>query len=124
MLKFEEAKDVRRIAEDIIKKLGMDWIDLERVHFVRSYGSKGRSIARCYGLSRIWQFALREKPHYIIEVISERFDKLSEKEKVKVIIHELLHIPKKFSGGLRDHRYVNEEKIRRLYKEYVERSKK
>ncbi len=103
MLRFEEAEDVRQIAEKVVRKYGLNWIDLNRVHFIRSFGSKSRAIARCYGLPRIWQFCLKEKPRYIVEVISEKFYRLSDNEKEKVILHELLHIPKSFSGGLLNH---------------------
>ncbi len=55
-------------------------------------------------MPRIWQKALRVKAHYIIEVLSEKFDKLDENNKNKILIHELMHIPKTFSGALLPHR--------------------
>ncbi len=117
-VKYEDAHDVQKLAEKIVKALGMDHIDLSRIKFIRSRGTKTNAIARCYGLERIWQHALRIKAHYVIEVISEKFDKLSEEEKEKTIIHELLHIPKSFGGGFRGHNYANNKNVERLYKMY------
>lgn len=122
MIVYSEAEDVKEMVSEIIKVLNFYWIDLDRLHFVRSFGSKSKAVARCYGFPRIWQFVMREKPRYIIEVISENFDKLSEKEKIKVLIHELLHIPRRFSGGLRSHRYVKEKYVRELLREYLKKS--
>jgi predicted metallopeptidase len=68
-------------------------------------------------LGRIWQEALRRPPAYIIEVISENYDPLPEEEKEKTLIHELLHIPKGFSGGFRPHKgYVDRKTVELLYK--------
>jgi len=115
------AKDIGSRIKDIIHKLQMTHVDGSRVACVRSKGSKSkRVIARCHGLSRIMQLALDQKPHYAIEVVSERFDKLSKEEQTKVLIHELMHIPHSFGGGFRAHRpYVTQKKVERMYKKFV-----
>ena len=81
----------------------MEHIDTNKITCLRSKGSKTRAYARIWEFPRIWQLALNQQPHYIIEIVSNRFDKLSEEEKEKVLIHELMHIPKNFSGSLRHH---------------------
>jgi len=105
------------MVREVVKKAGMRYIDPNRVLCFRSQGSRSkRVIARCYSLPKIWQMGLNMPAHYIIEVISERFDRLSYEEKVKVVIHELLHIPKTFGGGLRPHRgYVTNRAINEIY---------
>jgi predicted metallopeptidase len=68
----------------------------------------------------LWQRALDIQASYLIEVISERFDKLSQEEKEKVIIHELLHVPQGFGGGFRPHKgYITRKKIDALYAKLV-----
>ncbi len=117
-VRYEFASDVERLAKKIAKRLCMTHLDFSRIKFIRSYGSKSRAVARCYGLARIWQHALGIKAHYVIEVIAEKFDKLSKEEKEKVIIHELLHIPKSFGGGLRGHDYVTRKRVESLHKKF------
>lgn len=116
---YHPAEDVREDVEDLIASLSLGHIDPSRVICYRSTGSKSRRIvARCYALSKIWQDALGVPSHYIIEVISEHYDRLPEEERTKVLIHELMHIPKCFGGGLRPHggcvtRRAVEENFRR-----------
>ena len=89
-------------------------IRLEKVYCVRSYKARTRAIARIYGLPRPWIVAGLE-PGYVIEVVSERFYSLPCRERVGVLIHELLHIPRGFTGGLRKHgELVNSRVERRL----------
>lgn len=72
------------------------------VYCYRSKGSESRStVARIHGLSRIWQQVLLRSPEYVVEVISERYERLSKEDKENFLIHELMHIPKGFSGGFR-----------------------
>jgi predicted metallopeptidase len=77
-------------------------------------------------LPDIWQKALSVGTFYIIEVLSQHYDKLSEEEKEKVIIHELLHVPKTFSGALRPHggkAKIDSRTVGALHKVYKERKK-
>jgi predicted metallopeptidase len=121
MIQYELAEDVCTEIKDILQKLQMAHVHGPRVACVRSKGSKSkRVIARCHGLSRVMQLALNEKPHYVIEVVSERFDKLSKEEQTKVLIHELMHISHSFGGGFRTHKpHVTRKKVERMYKKFV-----
>lgn len=60
---------------------------------------------------------------YALEFLSERFDKLDEEEQIKVIIHELMHIPKTFGGGFKHHNVVTEKNVNLHYKTYKELKK-
>ncbi len=81
----------------------MDWIESRQIVCFRSTQANTKAYARIWGLGRIWQLALKEKPAYVIEVISEKFDHLPQKEKDRILLHELAHIPKSFSGALLPH---------------------
>ena len=98
--------DVNQRISKVARGLGMNHIDSSKLICFRSSGSKSRAIARIWALPKIWQKALNVKPHYAVEVISERYDKLGEDEKDKTLIHELLHIPKSFSGAVVNHNSV------------------
>ena len=39
-------------------------------------------------------------------------------EQIKIIIHELMHIPKCFGGGFKHHDFVTEKSVNKYYKEY------
>jgi predicted metallopeptidase len=117
-LEYVEASDVKRLVDEIVDSLDLFHVVPQFVYCYRSKGSKSkRIIARIHGLSRMWQEALVRPPAYVIEVISERYDRLSEEEKEKTLIHELLHIPKGFSGGFRPHRgYISRKQVERLHR--------
>ncbi len=74
-------------------------------------------------MGRIWFDALGMQPHYIIEVISEEYDSLDQVEKEKVVIHELMHIPARFSGGFVPHKgKINRRSVEKMHKQFLERS--
>ena len=106
-MKTEPAPDVRQRIGEIVKGLGMKHVDPERLVCMRSRGSSSRAIARIWSLPRIWQKALNVEAHYLIEVVSEKFDKLSKDDKDRTLIHELAHIPKTFSGAVLSHNAVH-----------------
>ncbi len=100
---WQKASDVKKRIVFLVTSLKLNFVDLSRVYCYRSQGSKSRAYARMWGLPKIWQVTLKKKPSYILEVLSEHFDKLSERQKDHVLIHELSHIPANFSGALTPH---------------------
>ena len=102
-ISWEEAPDIKRRLLLLIKIVPVDWVKASRIICFRSMGAKTRAYARIWGLSKIWQQALTLEPAYILEVISERYDTLAESERDKILLHELTHIPKNFSGALLPH---------------------
>ena len=117
-LTYELAPDVAQLLSRIIEKLSLSHIQLDRLFCFRSHGSKTRYVvARVHALPRIWQQALGIKAHYAVEVLAEKYDPLSVEEKERILIHELLHIPKSFGGGFRHHRgWVTKRRIESLHR--------
>ncbi|MBM3208694.1 metallopeptidase [Candidatus Shapirobacteria bacterium] len=104
MMEWFPADDIRNEIIFLLQKLGFSHIDPARIFCFRSTGSKSKARARIWSLPRIWQKALAVPPGYCIEIIAERFDHLPAEDKKKILIHELLHIPRNFSGSLLSHR--------------------
>ncbi|MEK6833475.1 MAG: putative metallopeptidase [Nanoarchaeota archaeon] len=118
-MKYEYAEDLQKIAEEISRLL-FPHIVIERVKCYRSYGSSTRgTIARCHALGKLLQKAIGVEAYYALEFLSPRFDKLKEEDKIKTIIHELMHIPQTFGGGFRHHDFVCEKNVNLYYKTYI-----
>jgi predicted metallopeptidase len=102
-LGWEKANDVKRDINKILKVLDFPYVKANRIFCYRTQGSKSRSYARIWSFPKIFQDALELEPAYVIEVLAKHYDKLDSNEKIKVLIHELLHIPRNFSGALVPH---------------------
>lgn len=98
------APDIQIKLIQLIKALEFAHINPKGIFAFRSSGSRSRARARIWALPRIWQIALKVSPGYCIEILSEKFDHLSTKDQTRILIHELMHIPKTFSGALLPHR--------------------
>jgi len=98
--------------------LEFDHIDLDRISVIESKGSKSRrTIARIHTLGKVMQLGMSQKPFYTIELISERFGRLEREEKLKTMLHELMHIPASFGGGFRHHKpHVNYKRVEKEFK--------
>jgi predicted metallopeptidase len=117
-MKYEFAEDLQKKAEEISTML-FPHVDLSHLRCFRSYGTSSRgTIARCHALNKIMQKAIGIKAVYVLEFLSERFDRMDEEEQIKVIIHELMHIPKTFGGGFIHHNFVTERAVNKIYQEY------
>ena len=119
-IKYHQAPDIQEIAEEVVTRMDWSHVLLEHVAFLRSTGSKARrTIARCHALGKAMQIGMgRKKGFYLVEVISEKFDRMSTEEQLKVIIHELMHIPKSFGGGFIHHDKVHEASVEEVYQCY------
>ena len=117
-MKYEFAPDLQYEAE-VISKLLFPHIRIGFFRCLRSYGSSSRNtIARCHALGKLMQKAMGVPAFYAIEFLHENFDNMPEDEKIKVIIHELMHIPKTFGGGFRHHDWVCEKNVELFYQKY------
>lgn len=121
MIRYEFAPDIESKLKRIARRLKMNHIDLDRVKGIRSYGSTSNGIiARCHALPKVMQLALDMKAHYVIEILNESYDRLSKEEQIKILIHELMHIPETFGGGFRMHRdHVTRKNVEKLYKKLI-----
>jgi len=127
-MKVEKAPDVQFVLERIVRHLDLPHVNEYRLLCMRSFESKARAYARIWSLPKIWQEALGIRAYYVIEVLSENFDGLSDEEKEKTLIHELLHIPRTFSGALLPHEFkgrrIDSRAVNALWKQFKEREKK
>lgn len=102
-------------------------MDLRRLAAVRTYGSRANALARIWGLPGIFQYAMRQPARYVVEVMMPDFARLGRAEQDRVLIHELLHIPTTFSGGLRPERsprFSINRTVDRLYRLYLRRRRR
>ncbi len=118
-MKYDYAPDIQAIAVEMAKIL-FPYIQVNNIMCFRSYGTSSRTtIARCHALDKIMQKALgRTTSFYVLEFLSEHFDKLDEEEKLKTVLHELMHIPKTFGGGFKHHNFVTEKNVNRHFEAY------
>jgi predicted metallopeptidase len=117
-MRYEYAFDIQIKAIEISKIL-FPHVDVERIKCFRSFGSNSRgTIARCHAIGKLMQKALNVKAVYALEFISERYDNLPDDEKIRIIIHELMHIPNTFGGGFKHHNFVSKKNIELNYNLY------
>ncbi len=119
---LEVAPDVQAEIEDLVDVLELTHVDPQRIVCFRSRGATAKIYARIWSLPKIWQIALGVEAHYAIEVV-ELYDRSSREDQTKTLIHELLHVPKTFSGALVPHKCfgkeINDEVCDELYDEYL-----
>lgn len=122
-MQWNAARDIYARLRRIVRVLGLSYIDAHRIRCVRVWGSRANALARIWGLPPVFQDALELEPHYVIEFMAPAFDRLPREEQDRVIIHELLHIPRTFSGGIRPERSpsldISRHTVERYYRQYL-----
>lgn len=109
---FSRSSKISLRVKKLIQDCSISYICQNRVFCIESTGSRSHAYARLWGLPRIWQEILGVAPAYILEV-THRFFKLREKEQDRVLLHEIAHIPKNFSGALVSHNGIG-KRIKRF----------
>lgn len=100
-ISYSPAVTIKKRVSKIVNALNWTHIDIDRVYCFESKGTKSNRLhARCWGLPIIWQQALGLNGRYVIEVLAENFYELSKPAQDKLLINELLYIPKNFSGSI------------------------
>jgi predicted metallopeptidase len=102
-VEWVKAPDIDKVVAQLVNRIDIDWIDIDRVVCFRSNNSRARAYARIWGMPKILQMAADIEPVYALEILSEKFDHLSKKQKEEILLHELAHIPRTFSGSLVPH---------------------
>ncbi|ABP51613.1 MULTISPECIES: putative metallopeptidase [Pyrobaculum] len=94
--------DLETELRDAIAKYGLAHFSSVHIAVVYNANSRSRAVARIWGLSKIFQETFGLKPMYVIELL-RGFEDLTCSNRVKVIAHELAHIPTTASGAVRPH---------------------
>jgi predicted metallopeptidase len=124
-MEWQLAEDVQTDIHEILSTIDLSHIKPRRIFCYRTTGSKVRAYARTWAMPKIFQNALSIEPAYVIEVLSRHYDKLDKDNQKKVLIHELLHIPKNFSGALLPHRTRSRnlhQMTNQLFKQYKKKT--
>jgi len=119
-MRYEFSESLQVLAEDVSRRV-FPHVRIDRIKCFRSYGSSTKyTIARCHALGKLMQKAMGVDAFYALEFLGEKFNDLDTEEKVKVVIHELMHIPETFGGGFKHHDIVTEKNVNECYKIYLE----
>lgn len=102
-LVFRRSPEAEEAARLLAEALGLSHVRPDRVYVAVSRGSRSRAYARIWGTPSPFTSIGVCEPAYVIELVYENLRGASCSRLVEVLVHELLHIPRSFSGCLRRH---------------------
>jgi len=102
-IRYTPCPGLTKVLLELAQSLGIRGVDEGNLRGVVSRGSSSTAYARIWALPRPFIVAYGLRPSYVVEVIYERFSALTCREMLAVLIHELLHVPRRQGGGLRRH---------------------
>ena len=120
-MKYNFSRKWTEQMKEIVQTLEFTHINTDKVTCITSQGTKTRNtIARIHALPKAMQLGMNTEAFYVIELIAEQFNRQDSDEKIKTLIHELMHIPHSFGGGFRNHRqYVTKRHVDIMYGKYM-----
>jgi len=113
MVTYTASHELKERAKLIADRFMLDHIDFNRIHCYR-YKSNTNTVAKIIGFFKTLQLVYPEiKPYYVIVFNDHNFLRQNKEEQDTTILHELLHIPKTFSG---EYSKIAHHKIREMSK--------
>jgi len=117
-MKYDRAPDIKKRIDALIEALEFAYIKPKQIYCIRSFDAKTRAYARIWGMAKLFSEVAGIAPTYIIEVNAKKFDKLSDRDQLKTLVHELMHIPRTFSGALLSHKgphhRINDREVEKI----------
>lgn len=117
-MKYDLAPDVKKRIDALIEVLEFTHIIPKQIYCIRSVDAKTRAYARIWGMAKVFSEVAGIPPTYIIEVNAKKFDRLSDRDQLKTLVHELMHIPRTFSGALLSHKgpyhRINDREVEKI----------
>ncbi len=114
---FRRSPEAEEAARLLAEALGLRHVRPDRVYVAVSSGSRSRAYARIWGMPSPFTSIGVCEPAYVIELVRENLAGASCSKLIEVLAHELLHIPRSFSGCLRRHgEWSRPSRIRELVK--------
>lgn len=114
-VKYIRSCRIENVLRKIVDSLDLWYVKPGRVYAAVSFGSRTSAYARIWGLPGPFVRLGICEAMYVVELVYENVQGLGCERLLGVLIHELLHIPRSFSGGLRSHgEWSRWSSIRRL----------
>lgn len=102
-IRYQRSPEAEEAVRRLVDALNLSHIRVDRVYVAVSRGSRTSALARIWGIPAPFTRLGVCEPAYVIELVHENLRGADCEELVAVVVHELLHIPRGFSGGLRAH---------------------
>lgn len=102
-IRYIRSQRLEAVVARMAELLGLSHVRADRVFCSVSFNARTRAYARIWGTPGPFVKLGVCEPAYVIELVYENLEGAGCDRLLAVLLHELLHIPRGFTGGLRRH---------------------